>query len=273
MVWRLINHNVSNIFESMAIDEAMFIDTAQNKKPPTIRFYSTYPAAISIGYFQELEDISTKKCRAEGIDIVRRITGGKAVFHFNEITYCIVASNSEKIFPDSIARTYEIISQCLARGLGYLGIEAYLAEGGRTPAHQALGACCFSNPSKSELLVDGRKICGSAQIRKKGGFLQHGSLLTSFDSRRTAAFLLPARALEKSDNLNKSVTAIDQHIKAPIDVKDICEKIKTGFISKLGIELIEGKLTAEEEKMKNNLIKKYESAHWNVERIRKSDEV
>lgn len=269
MAWRLISHNVSNIFESMAIDEAMFIDTAQNKKPPTIRFYGTYPAAISIGYFQELEDINTKKGREEGIDIVRRITGGKSVFHFNEITYCVVASNNENIFPNSIAGTYETISQCIARGLSYLGIEAYLAEAGRTPAHQVLGACCFSTPSKSELLVDERKICGSAQMRKREGFLQHGSLLTSFDARRATALLLPARALEQSDDLKKVVTAIDEQTKIPIDVKDICEKIKMGFIHELGIELTEGRLTAAEEKLKNELLKKYKSSHWNMERKEK----
>jgi len=266
MAFRLLSHNVSNIFESMAIDEAIFIATAQNKKPPTIRFYGTHPAAISIGYFQELEDINIKKCREEGIDIVRRITGGKAVFHFNEITYCVVASNSDKIFPNSIVGTYEIISQCIARGLSYLGIEAYLAEGGRVPAHQALGACCFSTPSESELLVDGRKICGSAQMRKRGGFLQHGSLLTSFDARRTAALLLPAGALEKADDLNNSVTSIDKQIKTPVDVKDICKKIEMGFINELGIELTEDKLTAAEEKLKNELLKKYKGSHRNMER-------
>jgi lipoate-protein ligase A len=269
MAWRLLSHNVSNIFESMAIDEAIFIDTAQNKKPPTVRFYGTHPAAISIGYFQEMEDINIQKCRGEGIDIVRRITGGKSVFHFNEITYCVVASNNDKIFPNSITGTYEIISKCIARGLSYLGIEAYLAEGGRTPDHQALGACCFSAPSKSELLVRGRKICGSAQTRKKGGFLQHGSLLTSFDARRTAALLLPADALEKSDDLKKAVTAIDEHIESPINVQDICEKIKMGFITELGIELTEDKLTAAEEEHKNELLKKYKSSHWNMERKEK----
>lgn len=269
MAWRLISHNVSSIFESMAIDEAIFIDTARNKKPPTIRFYGTYPAAISIGYFQELADINTQKCREEGIDIVRRITGGKAVFHFNEITYCVVASSNENTFPNSIAGTYEIISQCIVRSLSFLGIEAYLAESGRTPAHQDLGACCFSTPSKSELLVDGRKICGSAQTRKREGFLQHGSLLTSFDACRTAALFSSSSALAKSDDLNNSVTAIDEQMKTPVDVKDICEKVKMGFISELGIDLAGGELTTTEKKLKNDLLKKYKSNYWNMERKEK----
>ncbi len=269
MAWRLISHNVSSIFESMAIDEAIFIDTARSKKPPTIRFYGTYPAAISIGYFQELEDINTKKCREEGIDIVRRITGGKAVFHFNEITYCVIASGSENKFPNSIAGTYEIISQCIARGLSYLGIEAYLAQGGRTTANLGLGACCFSAPSKSELLVGGRKICGSAQMRRREGFLQHGSLLTSFNARETAALLSPSSDLEASADLNNSVTAIDKQIKIPVNMKDICEKVKLGFINELGIELAESKLTAAEENLKNDLIKKYKNSHWNMERKEK----
>lgn len=269
MAWRLLSHSIFDMFESMAIDEAIFIDTIQNKKPPTIRFYGTYPAAVSIGYFQAWVDINTQKCRNEGIDIVRRITGGKAVFHFNEITYCVVASSNENKFPNSISGTYEIISQCIARGLSYLGIEAYLAEGGRTSARQNLCACCFSTPSKSELLVGGRKICGSAQMRKKEGFLQHGSLLTSFDARGTATLFSPSSALAQSTDLNNSVTAIDEQMKTPVYAKDICEKIKMGFISELGIDLAEGELTVEEEKLKNDLLKKYKNNYWNMERKEK----
>lgn len=100
MFWRLISYRVPDIFESMATDEAILLDTVRNKKPPTIRFYGTNPAAVSIGYFQDMEqDIAVEKCRKEGIDIVRRATGGRAVFHLNEITYCVVAPEGEKYSP------------------------------------------------------------------------------------------------------------------------------------------------------------------------------
>jgi len=80
--------------------------------------------------------------------LLERITGGKAVFHFNEITYCVVAGDREKIFPSDISGTYKVISKCIARGLTYSGIKANLAEGGRDGAGEELKSCCFSVPSK-----------------------------------------------------------------------------------------------------------------------------
>ena len=106
----------------MAIDEAIFHETIKSKKQPTIRFYGSNPQAVSIGYFQDAaKELNIEKCRREKIDIARRITGGRAVFHFNEITYSVAAGEHEKIFPADIAGTYKIISKCIARGLGDLG--------------------------------------------------------------------------------------------------------------------------------------------------------
>src|SRR5512145_530982 len=129
MTWRLLNYRPRSAFENMAIDEAIFRETVKKKKPPTLRFFGWYPAAVSIGYFQELEnEINFNRCHQSGIDIVRRLTGGKAVYHSDEITYSLAAEKSEKVFPDSIAGTYAIISRCLARGLSFLGINAELAK-------------------------------------------------------------------------------------------------------------------------------------------------
>jgi lipoyl(octanoyl) transferase len=138
----------------MAIDEAIFRDTIDNKKSPTIRFYGWQPAAVSIGYFQDMDkEVNVEKCHAEGVDVVRRISGGKAVFHCDEITYCVIASNQEKIFPQNILGTYKIISNCLAMGLAFLGINANLAETGRALDSNDFSSCCFSLPSRNELLV------------------------------------------------------------------------------------------------------------------------
>ncbi|MCX5849455.1 MAG: lipoate--protein ligase family protein [Deltaproteobacteria bacterium] len=267
MAWRLLDFQNNNIFENMAIDEAVFRETIKNKKHPTIRFYGSRPAAVSIGYFQDAEkEVNIEKCCREGIDIVRRITGGKAVFHFKEITYCVAAGEREKIFPADISGTYEVISRCIARGLSALGIKADLAEGGRAQTGEEINSCCFSVPSKNELLVNGRKICGSAQVRGKGGFLQHGSLLMDFDPLKMAALLLPDRSPEQVENLGKFVTAINEESASPVDIRDICLQLKKGFIEEMGIELEEETLTPAEETLKNELIKKYTDANWNIER-------
>jgi lipoate-protein ligase A len=267
MAWRLLDFQHENIFENMAIDEAIFHETIKSKKQPTIRFYGSIPSAISIGYFQDAKkELNIEKCRAEKIDITRRITGGRAVFHFNEITYSVAAGEHEKIFPSEIAGTYKIISKCIARGLSHLGIKANLIEEGRFQKKEEISPCCFSYPSRNELLVNGRKICGSAQVRKRGGFLQHGLLLLAFNPGKTADFLLPERAPERIEELRRSVTSVNEEIGFAVDEREICSKIKKGFIEELGIDLQEDDLTPVEEKLKKELMKKYIDDNWNIDR-------
>ena len=269
MVWRLLNFQIYDIFENMAMDESIFQETIKNKKPPTIRFYSSHPAAISIGYFQDIrKEVNIEKCQKAGVDIVRRITGGKAVFHCDEITYCVIAGDQEKTFPLDIAGAYKVISRCIARGLSYLGINEDLAEGGRAGTGEEFISCCFSVPSRSELLVGERKICGSAQVRKRGGFLQHGSLLMAFDPEKTASLLLPARAPEQIAKLKKTVTAINEELISPVDIQDVCLQLKKGFTDELGIELVEDTATAAEKNLKCELKKKYNDGHWNMKEKR-----
>lgn len=267
MTWRLLNFQNYNIFENMAIDEAVFQETIRNNQQPTIRFYASTPAAVSIGYFQDAhKELNIEKCRWEKIDIARRITGGKAVFHFNEITYAIAAGEDEKIFPADIMGTYKIISQCLARGLNDIGIRSALATDGRRGIKKELNPCCFSSPSRHELLVNGRKICGSAQVRKRGGFLQHGLLLMSFNPESTAAFLMPEGEPGRMEELKYSVTSVQEELGFSIDEREICSSIQKGFMDELGIDLQEDGLTPSEEKLKEQLIKKYGDDHWNLER-------
>ncbi|HBI47532.1 MAG TPA: hypothetical protein DDX93_02250 [Smithella sp.] len=266
MAWRLLNFQKHNIFENMAIDEAIFYETIKNKKAPTIRFYNSQPAAISIGYFQDArKEVNIEKCYTAGVDIARRITGGKAIFHFNEITYSVIAPDQEKSFPPDILGTYKVISECIACGLAYLGIKADLVESGRILAAQKAETYCFSVPSKNELLVKGRKICGSAQVRRRGGFLQHGSLLLAFDPVKTADLLLPARTPRHLEKLKETVTAVNEEIASTADAQEICFQLKNGFIDKFGIDLMEGTLTSAEETLKNKLMEKYSNTRWNIQ--------
>jgi lipoyl(octanoyl) transferase len=267
MAWRLLAFQNYNIFENMAIDEAIFLETCKNKKPPTIRFYGSAPSAVSIGYFQDAKkDLNVEKCRRQGIHIARRITGGKAVYHFNELTYSVAACEQEKIFPADISGTYEIISRCIARGLRRLGLDAVLAEEGRVQKKEDRNSCCFSTPAKSELLVKGRKICGSAQVRKREGFLQHGLLLLDFNPEQMADLLFPASTPERVEKLKKTVAAVKEETANPVNEREICSALKKGFIEELGVRLEEGCLTSGEEKLKNELLKKYMDVDWNIDR-------
>jgi lipoate-protein ligase A len=267
MTWRFLKYNRYNAFENMAIDEAIFQETIKNKKKPTIRFYGWHPAAVSIGYFQDPQkELNEEQCRNMRVDIVRRLTGGKAVFHNDEITYSVVAGVGEKLFPAGITGTYKVISDCLVQGLAYLGIKANHASACRTEKDMDLRSCCFSVPSRNEILVAGRKICGSAQKRTVGGFLQHGSLLLTFDPVKALSVILPFSTSEHLAKLRNSVAAINEGIANPIETNEICNALKRGFADVLGVEIAEEPLTSGEILLKNYLMKKYEDLRWNMER-------
>lgn len=269
MNWRLIHYRPYSAFENMAIDEAIFRETIRHQKPPTLRFYGWHPAAVSIGYFQDLiQEINIDRCRLSGVDIVRRMTGGKAVYHRDEVTYSLVAGKSEKRFPHHIIRTYEKISLCLASGLSHLGIKSQLAETktGNPTRTRDMASACFSAPSGNELIVDGKKICGSAQTRTQGGFLQHGSLLLTFDPVETAALILLPYASEPSEKLRGSVTAVNEIIPLPVSAEALAAVLEKGFMDELGIRLTEETLTPAEKALSSQLVKKYQSDAWNWER-------
>ncbi len=268
MTWRLIPYRSYHAFQNMAIDEAIFRETLKNKKPPTLRFFGWRPAAVSIGYFQDVEkEIHAGACRSAGVDIVRRITGGKAVYHQDEVTYSLAAGRLEDLFPDDIVRTYEIISTCLARGLSELGIFASLAETVVSCRKTERPSCCFSEPAGRELLVDGRKICGSAQTRSHGGFLQHGSLLMTFDPAVTASLI---RTPAPPEQLRDRVVGLNELISIPVSAEKLCEALRKGFCDELGIDFAPGELTPEELTLSVRLIRKYESAAWTLSRKKDS---
>jgi lipoate-protein ligase A len=269
MIWRLLHYRSGDAFENMALDEAVFRETVWNNRPPTLRFYGWRNPAVSIGYFQDLDkEIHIDLCRAAGVDIVRRITGGKAVYHCDEVTYALAAGRCASLFPDDIYRTYEIVSRCLARGLYSLGIDARLAAAPPGAVSRAQRpSCCFSVPFGSELLVEGKKICGSAQTRTHGGFLQHGSLLMRFDPEKNAALMGP-RDPDAARTLQSRVAAVNQVLAAPVSVEALCQGLQRGFVEELGIRLVPEPLTPAEESLAARLVKKYASEAWTRRRKR-----
>lgn len=269
MIWRLLNYRSYSASENMAIDEAVLLETIHHNKPPTLRFYGWSRPAVSIGYFQELpKEINYGRCRLSDVKVVRRITGGKAVYHHDEITYSVAAVSSTALFPDDVAGTYKTISRCLLRGLAYLGIDANLAEAASFVANGRpdFDTCCFSVPAGNELIAADRKICGSAQTRIRGGFLQHGSMLMTFDPVQTAAMILSSDAPECHTKLKRSVTAVNELLPSPISAEQLCFALKKGFVDELNIEITEGELTPGEADLTRRLVKKYESDAWNLER-------
>ncbi|MBN1662618.1 MAG: lipoate--protein ligase family protein [Deltaproteobacteria bacterium] len=265
--WRFLSYGEFSAFENMAIDEAIFRENQCKDNPPTLRFYGWRSPSVSVGYFQDMsKEVDLEACRKNRYDVVRRPTGGKAVFHYNDLTYAIVARSRTPPFTDDILGTYKVISHCLARGLEKVNIKAQMAEKKRDIDDNAMEAFCFSVPSRYELLVDGKKICGSAQVRSHGSFLQHGSLMISFDAVKTQAVLLPHLDRDKQvSELLRSATSIADCTKVDMDVPTICCVLKEGMETALNIRLIEGQLTAGEEVLKKRLLKKYQDLRWTME--------
>lgn len=159
---------------NMAVDDYLF--QSLTKAPETyLRFYSWKKPTVSLGYSQKLGKVLDENfCRENGIDIVRRLTGGKLVLHFREVTYSLCSSDDD-LFTSTLKGSYRLLSQALISGLKKMGIEAVLSQ----PPPQAYvrgNLPCFSYPSEDEIEVGGRKIVGSAQKRMGGRFLQHGSI-------------------------------------------------------------------------------------------------
>jgi lipoate-protein ligase A len=250
----------------MAVDEAILRAGIRRKAPPTLRFYGWRVPALSIGCFQDYEkEVDAEACRNFGVEVVRRPTGGKAVLHERELTYALIAGADSPLFPPDILTTYRVISGCIADGLAEIGIRAQLEKSGRRAPGVALDASCFSSPSRYELLVDGRKICGSAQMRSRGLFLQHGSLLSAFDPLRTCAVMLPHRDGEGDvDRLRKAITSVEEQAGTGVGEERLCQAIRTGFERILGVRFREGSLTPEEEDLREELMtNKYGSESWN----------
>lgn len=266
--WRLLPFKRLPASENMAVDEAVFLQSRRGTSPPTLRFYAWLAPAVSIGHFQQIgRDIDFAACRRRFVEIVRRPTGGKAVFHGHDLTYAVVGRERRDGFPADILGTYRLISGCLIRGLCELGIEAGMAQDGRKWPEMPAEASCFSAPSRYELLVLGRKICGSAQVRSHGSFLQHGSLLLDFDPCQNSEILLPHPEGRDRQiaHLRQSVTSLcEQGVSFP-DMKTLCGVMKAGFEAVLGIRLEEGALTPEEEALKGCLLRdKYTNDQWNL---------
>jgi lipoate-protein ligase A len=174
MSFRFINTNSSSATLNMAIDEALI---ALYQKP-TLRFYTWNKPTISLGYFQKaLKHINVDYCNGNKINIVRRLTGGRSVLHFNELTYSLCMPTNSNYFKETVNSSYQFISTALIKGLSKLSIHASFSPEKTLTKSQFKSGACFDAPSNYEITVEGKKIIGSAQTRKKNILLQHGSIL------------------------------------------------------------------------------------------------
>jgi lipoyl(octanoyl) transferase len=274
-VWRFIDSGNCSPSFNMALDEALLDWHSEGKIPPVIRFYGWDPATLSIGYFQKVEkEIDLEAVKAHGLGFVRRPTGGRGVLHDHELTYSVIVSEDHPEMPKTVTEAYRVISEGILKGFHQLGLEAYFAVPRTDEERSALknprSAVCFDAPSWYELVVEGRKVAGSAQTRQKGVILQHGSILLDLDEDKLfSLFKYPSERVKdrmKSAFKNKAV-AINEISSRRITLEEAKEAFYKGFAEGLNIELQPYQLTEEELAYVNKIAKeRYESDEWNFKR-------
>ncbi len=182
---------------NMNKDLAIHRSVAAGRTPPTLRLYSWAPPAISLGFFQQAEKwVDLQACQEDNVEVVRRPTGGRAVVHFDDLTYSLALPESHPLVDGKgVVETYHLIAGCLISALQQLEVRATLAEGAEAGSFPKSGAC-FDTSSIYEIQVNGKKVAGSAQLRKQGAILQHGSILFRLPPARYSRLL-------KADNTTK----------------------------------------------------------------------
>lgn len=268
--WNFINTGSHDPYYNMAMDEALLNFVSRGEIDPVVRFYTWDPATLSVGYFQRLKkEIDIDKVKEKGFGLVRRQTGGRGVLHDKELTYSVIVPESHPNMPSTITEAYRVISKGLLEGFKLLGFDAYFAiprsKEEREKLKQPRSAVCFDAPSWYELVVEGRKIAGSAQTRQKGVILQHGSLLQDVDvDELFDMFIFKNDRLKekmKKAFVDKAV-AINDISDRHISIEEMEKAFEEGFKKGLNIEFKPLSLTENQLAEVKVLEEKYRSEEW-----------
>lgn len=256
--WRIIPLEIHDAYMNMALDEACCEEVAEGNVLPTIRFYRWSPSAVSIGYFQSLNDeISVESCAKQGVDFVRRRTGGGSVFHDfdGEITYSVIAP--EKFFPKGITESYHVICGWIIDSLKLLGIQSEFK-----PINDIILSPNVLGPQGEK--VGGKKISGNAQTRRNGILLQHGTVLFTVDVKKMFS-LLKVGQEKISDKMiatvEERVTAL-KLLKPELQMEQVYEAFMKGFT--MGKSINMGEWTLQELQRAQELAEtRYATKDWN----------
>lgn len=254
--WRLCRLETHNAYRNMALDEAILHARIDGKVLNTVRLYSWMPSAVSIGRFQSLEkEVNIENCKREGVDMVRRITGGGAVYHDfqGEVTYSVIAEK-KSLGSNDVAHIYRKIGCGIIEAAKILRVNADFNVGN-------LRQC-------PNITVDGKKISGNAQFYRGDVVLQHGTLLLDVDIEKMFDFLRAPHCSvsEIVGKAEQKITSFRKKLREVVSKKRAEEALIEGFKRTLKIEFAEVKLTPFELKLADELAReKYCSKRWNFD--------
>jgi lipoate-protein ligase A len=249
VAWRLIVDTEPHSGAwNMAVDQAIMEAVAFGQVPPTLRFYQWEPPCVSLGKRQPLSGIDLDNCRRDGVDVVRRPTGGLAILHTDELTYSLATLPDDPRAAGAIMDSYRKLSQGLVLGLRRLGLHPRMqpvSPGASTNS----SAACFEAPSAYEITSGTQKLMGSAQTRPYGKLLQHGSLPLSGDIGRLAEYLAFDDDSERealAAELRRRATTLGAILDRNVSFPEAADALARGFSHALNLQLESGALTAGE---------------------------
>lgn len=232
---------------NMAIDEAVMYARGMGASPDTVRLYVFSPSAVTIGYFQSLSStVDMGQATELGVPVVRRISGGGAVYHdeFGEVTYSVVLPEDK--VPRDFEESFRYLTEAVVRAARKLGLPARYVP-------------------LNDVVVDGRKISGQAQARKRGVVLQHGTFMYATDIDRLASLLTPPAAKLAGrgvSSIKERVITASQYLGRQVSREEVIKAFTEAFEEVLDAEAVPGKLMPLELDLARSLRWKYSSTEW-----------
>ena len=257
--WRLIDSGPCDAFYNMALDEAIAAEVRKGAAPPTLRLYGWDRPSLTLGCFQKTSDINIEYCRSHNIPLVRRPTGGRAILHGDELTYSFSTKTDREPFSRGLLDSYRRISAAFSIALKKIGVSAESKkkrEKGRVLGRSPL---CFQSSSYGELLLENKKLVGSAQKRWSDGLLQQGSIpYLSHDEELKGIF-----GAEKTASLRECMNTLSD-ILPSFNRDEFRKAVVSSFKEAFGVRLLLSAPSQEESLLAGELQhRKYLQAHWN----------
>jgi lipoate-protein ligase A len=260
--WRFLDTGSHPAAYNMALDEAIAVAVKQESAPPTLRLYGWCEPSVSIGYFQKIMDVDVGYCAKKNIPLVRRLTGGRAVLHGDEITYSFSSKTASGLFSKGLLDSYEEISTAFHLALSKMGITPELKSSRaswRLPFSglRSKSPSCFQFVSYGEITINGRKIIGSAQKRWTDALLQQGSIPFIVDENKAIKIF----GLHPVNNVGLS------SIVPLLNMTRVKDAIKTSFEETFDVKFVFSAPSEQESLLARELeTRKYLSREWNFSR-------
>lgn len=265
--FRFLNTHVQDAAMNMAIDESVLTHHLNGEVPPTLRVFRWSQPSISLGRFQSIErEIISERCKQLGVALVRRPTGGRAVYHHDEFTYSIVISKRYGV-PPGVVAAYAYLAQGLLAALRLLGVQAELSDE-RVSKHPS--AACFASSTQADLTSGGFKLIGSAQVWKEDALLQQGSLPLDDQSAEFFSMLRFPNEVAKEEALaqyREKTTPLHTFVPGAF-WNDVADAFQNGFSEALQEDFVYDTLSPSEWELAHRLVEeKYSKLEWRKERI------